>query len=52
MFIKEKMRIVTKYCPNNVLVMKIDEDDINMFFINTDIDDVGEMKYLYEAFKT
>ena len=44
------MRIVTKYCPNDVLVMKIDEDDINTFFINTDIDDAGEMKYLYEAF--
>lgn len=44
------MKVVHKECPNKVLVLKIDETDINTIFMNVDINDAGEMQYLYDKF--
>ncbi len=44
------MVIVNKTDKRNVLILKVEEEDVNTIILNTDIDENGELKYIYEDF--
>ncbi len=44
------MNVVDKVGHSGVLVLKVDEQDVNTIFMNTDIDSSGRLHYVYDEF--